>query len=238
MTFYATQLSLRFTIMHKRIIILFILALLPTWLPAQKMEQDALLWLGASLEKKFTKKASLLASPTIRLNRNVSSVENIFLDLGFLYKFKGPFSASANYRTGLNRNNELMFLWYHRYYFDVSFKEKIFDRIRVGLRARYQQQISAVQREEDWDDVRKTFRIRAKIEPKWNKRTTPYFSSELFYRFNAEDRGFNRLRLIAGAEYEIDKRKSLEFYYIMQRSIFQSGNDVDHIYGITFNWTL
>lgn len=230
-------LSSRFIIMHNRIFAL-ILVLATSFSVMAQREQDALLWMNVSLEKKITRKVSLFVEPNIRVNQNISSVENIFSDFGLGYKFKGPFSASLNYRTGLNRNKELQFLSYHRVYVDGSFKEKIADKIRIAIRLRYQQQISAAQREEDWDDVRKTVRVRLKLAPKWNKRITPSISNELFYRVNFEDRGWNRMRISGGAEYAIDKRKSLELYYTHQRAILQMGTDVEHIYGVSFSWTL
>lgn len=223
--------------MLNRIYLIVIILLVNAPLVAQR-DQDAALWLGISVEKKINKRFSFFVAPNLRINQNFGTVNNVFLDLSGEYNIKGPFSVSLNYRQGTEQNSKLQYMGFHRLYGDVVFKKKLFDKVTFSLRLRYQEQIGAVNREEGWNISKRNIRLRYKLQPKWNKRTVPYVANEFFYRLNPEEKGWNKVRFTGGAEYELDKRKSIEVYYTMQRSAFQSGNNVDHIYGLTFNLKL
>jgi hypothetical protein len=199
--------------------------------------QDASLWAEFTLEKKITKKFSLAASPNIRINQNFGDFNSFFTDFSAQYKFKGPFSASVNFRKGWNRNVRHQMMGFSRGFIDLNFKKKILPKVTFIARLRYQEQIGAYRREADWNQVRKTIRFRWKIQPKWNKRTVPSIANEFFYRINAAQRGLTRIRVTGGIDYEIDKKKSIGFYYTFQKALLMSLS-VDHIYGITFNLTI
>jgi hypothetical protein len=217
--------------------IIALLLLLQGILMAQR-DQDAALWMNVSIEKKFTRRFSFFVSPNLRINKNFGTVNGIFSDFSAEYSLKGPFSFSLNYRQGVEQDARLRYMGFHRFYADLGYKKKLADRVTFSLRLRYQEQLGAINREEDWDISKRTFRLRYKLQPKWKKSIVPYFANEFFYRFNPENKGWNKIRLTGGAEYEFDKRKSIEVYYTMQRSAFQGGNEVDHIYGLTFNLKL
>lgn len=169
---------------------------------------------GVDAQIKLAKGLKLDLEPEFRFNEGY---EKLSLSAGVSYKTFGFIYWGATYRLDVNReesgsyntgffgSNEYESKAYHRYAFDVTFKEK-FHRFTPSFRLRYNNFT-----DEDIDD-KAYMRYRAKVEYNIRKcKFTPSLSIEAYQKLGTS--GVFKTRYGAGVELKTGKNSALSFDY-------------------------
>jgi len=205
---------------------------------ASGQNNDAALWLSVNVEKLLTSKTSVTFTEECRLNENISRAGTVFTDLGISHKLNKTFTVSLNYRFIQRRNLDASYSTRHRFYVDVSGRRKA-GKFSFTLRERVQFQIrdynsSETGRIPEWY-------LRSKLSVKYSlgRKITPMVSAEVYFQLsNPGNNEIDNLRLAAGFEYEINKRHSIEPYYLIQRELNVNDPVTDYIIGLGYNLKL
>lgn len=127
---------------------------------------------------------------------------------------------------------------------DVSLKKK-FNKISVGERIRYQAEVQDLYTSKKGKLVEQYLRFKTDVKYSINDRITPYISCELRYQIHAPrgdgplyDKGFHRIRNVLGIEYEINKKNSINLYYLIQSEFDISTPESIYILGIAYSLTI
>lgn len=197
---------------------------------------DAGLWLSAGIEKKINSKVSICLNPTFRFNENITELGSVFADIGSEYKLNKRIRFALNYRFVSRRNIDDSYGLRHRFYADFSYRKKI-NRISFTYRLRMQNQYTDLLSSEDGRNP--DYAIRNKLQLKYETDTkySPFVSGEIWYGINYEEKLFNRYRLVAGLNYEINKYSSIVLSYIFQREFNTSNPETDYITSIGYNYS-
>lgn len=172
---------------------------------------------GLDFQIKLAKGLKLNLAPELRFN---DGYDNLQLDGSLSYKVYDKIYLGATYRLVIDRvegsgattysaygfsSNNYDSEVYHRYGFDVSYKDK-FGRFYPSLRVRYNNFT-----DEDIDD--KSFlRYRAKVEYDIRKcKITPFVSAEAFQQMH--ENLLYKMRYSAGFDLKTGKSSSLSFDY-------------------------
>ncbi len=158
----------------------------------------------------------------IRLNRNASTIDLFFTQVGLSYTLSKNWKASFNYR--FIRKNQLDY-WEtrHGFFADLAWKKRL-KPLTFTLRGRLQgrggedQFFSGDGFSPDW-----FFRGKLQIQYDLGRRLTPFASLEAFWLLNApyspEMNGdLTRFRYEAGLEYEINRKHSIGISYMLQHN--------------------
>lgn len=197
-------------------------------------EKDAGLWTSISVEKKFTQKFSANISEELRFNQNISILGSFFTDAGITFRLNDAFRIAANYRF-INRHRlDGSYSKRHRYYFDLSWRKKI-NRITPVARLRFQSQYTDMYSSPDGFIpeyyLRPKFSLRYNMKGKWN----PYIGCELFYGIPKE---LDNARYTLGAERSINKKVSLDIFFLHQREFNVRNPIYDYIWGFTISYSI
>jgi hypothetical protein len=212
--------------------ILFVLLLLPLS-PVRAQIDDTGLWLGADLRKSVTRKLDVTLGEQVRMHQDITAVDALITDAGIQYDLTKKLRASLNYRF-INSNQENYYSKRHRFYADVSWKEK-FSRFSVSLRERIQEQFNDYYSSERGKIPTWTLRSKLDVKVDLDRKYAPYASVEIYQLVDdarERERGITRYRYEAGFEYEFNRRYSLNPYVIFQRD--RSPAWVQLIYGLEY----
>ena len=196
--------------------IVFCLAL-PTALLGQV--NDAGLWTSIDLQTDISKRFNVDANVELRFNENISELGTIYGETSLGYKFNKSLEFSAGYRLIGKRRLDDSYSARHRMLFNVSYRKKI-KKITTTFRVRYQTQFTDINRSADWRVPEEYLRTKIAIKYDTDKKWTPFFSGESFYRIGV-DPGivFNEYRLSAGVDYDFNKKSGITLAYIFDREV-------------------
>jgi hypothetical protein len=198
-------------------------------------EKDAGWWSSVTMEKKISQMISASISEEFRFNENVSELGVFFTDAGMSFRLGGVFRISANYRFINKRRMDDSYSKRHRYYLDLSYREK-FGKLTPVLRVRFQSQYADVYSSpEGWIP---SYYLRPKISFRYNRKGkwSPYISSELFFSISGKE--FDNVRYTAGMERNINKKISFDIFFIHQREFNVERPVYDYIWGTGINYSL
>lgn len=176
---------------------------------------------------KLAKGLKLNISPELRFN---GGFDNLVFNGDLSYKTFGFLYWGASYRLIADRGegNSYRADWdyYHRYAFDVTFKES-FSRFTPSFRLRYTNYM-------DSDVTDKAFlRYQAKVNYDIRKcKITPYVGIEAFQEMT--DLMLSKMRYTAGFEYKISKKASLSLDYKLDYFILEYKNS--HIFSAGYKY--
>lgn len=205
-------------------------------LQSQAQINDVRIWTSATVKHKITRKLSASVNEELRLNHDVTEIDQLFSDAGIEYELFKNFKVALNYRF-INKNKFTYYEKGHRLYSDASYKYKK-KRYSVSLRERIEDEYTAILSSET-----------GKV-PTWNSRTKltfaytpkskyiPYASFEVYYLFSHpkdKNLGYNRYRCTAGVEYDFNKIHSIEVYTLFQKDVIYFDNAIVYGIGYTFN---
>jgi predicted porin len=201
-------------------------------------QDDFGIWYSVSAEKKLVKKVVLDFDANVRTYSKASKIDEAFFDIGITYKFNKYLSAAASYRFTEFKEDDNFFHPRHKWFTDLK------GRLPVGnfdfsARLRFQQRYKTYFKNEN--DRESTEVGRIKVRTLYNIPSfpvNPYISAELFFpMFRQTTRKVEKDRFMAGVEYNISKKHSVDLEYMFQRDFLPHISDINVIslnYNIKF----
>jgi hypothetical protein len=173
------------------------------------------IWYGISAEHKLIKNLELDLSGNIRTYQNASRIEEGFLEAGLTYKFIKNISIGGSYRFTEFRDDNESYHPRHKWFVDLKGDLPLGD-LDISARIRLQERYKTYFMDEN-DRIPRTH-IRYKLKVLYNIPSfpvNPYLSAEIFCPISSEKkRSIDKNRLMAGVEYNINKKHSVEAGYI------------------------
>ncbi len=221
----------------KGVIIALLLVLGVAPLKAQswtEVENNYKYRVGASFDMKIIDNLKLEVSPQLRY---AEGYDMFVLDGALSYKTFGCITWGASYRLMVDRLDTYTYNAfggysydkesYHRYAFDVTYKEK-FGRFTPSVRLQYNNYT-----DQEIDDEA-YLRYRAKVEYDIPKcKLTPSVGVELYQEL--EDNMLYKTRYSADLEYKFTKRTALGLDYKLDFFALKYKNN--HIFSLTYSYT-
>ena len=206
-----------------------IILLLISSLSVFPQENDLQSWYSFSLKKKLVKKIDLTLKSGIRYRENSSLLSKQFFDFKFKKRWSKRVSFASGYRYANNWDKELKASDNHRFYSDLSYKNKLVKRLDYSIRNRWQTQ---------GDIYGYKMTLRQKFSLSYNIRKTkltPNIATEYF--FNLDD-GLNKLRSTATLSYPITKKLDFDFSYRIQQEFYTNNPETLFIFEGKFLYNL
>ena len=198
---------------------------------------DAAMWFSINVEKKITPLLSAKFSEEIRLNENISELDNYLNDMGVEYELINNVKISANYRFSLKKKLDNSYKNLHRYYFDLSIREK-FKPFIILFRTRFQSQYSEMFSSSTGKIPENYSRNKLTVKFDFDKKYSPYIYSELFYSLNNNEGNIiDNMRYCAGVEYKFNRKSALNFFYLIQNEMNVNDPLTEFIVGLKFDFT-
>jgi len=209
-----------------------------------QQSNDAGMWATLSIQHPLTKKINFVLDQELRLRENYQRINLFYTNIGIDYKFNKYLKISPTYRAIQKKRLDGTYSYRHRLMLDVSLKKK-FNKISVGERIRYQAEVQDLYTSKKGKLVEQYLRFKTDVKYSINDRITPYISCELRYQIHAPrgdgplyDKGFHRIRNVLGIEYEINKKNSINLYYLIQSEFDISTPESIYILGIAYSLTI
>jgi len=205
--------------MIKKALLLVFLLLVAQISSAQ--DNDFGIWYSATTELKLVKNLEFDFDLNLRTFDNASRIEEAFFDIGLTYKINKYLSAAASYRfTEFNEKNDT-FYPRHKWFADLKGKTTLGD-FDISARLRFEQRFKTYYKDENDKEPQEHLRIKPKIL--YDIPSFPvnlYIASELFFPvFNEDKKNLDKVRYIAGLEYNITKKQSVELDYTYERDSY------------------
>ncbi len=196
---------------------------------------DVGLWTGITLKKQITRKLEGTLSEQLRLQHDLTAINQLLTDAGLTYSVTKKFKAGINYRF-IQSNQENYYSKRHRFYIDLSYKEK-FGIISLTLRERIQTQYSDYYSRENGKIPIWTLRSKLTAKFDLNKKYSPYLAGEIYYLIDdaKEIEGYSRYRIETGFDYDFNRIHSLNPFILYQHIISPPFDEL--IYGFTYTYS-
>jgi predicted porin len=209
---------------------LLLLAAFCLALTSFSQKKDFGIWYSISAEKEVFKNLDLGLDANIRTYNKASEIEEFFFDFGLTYKLNKYISAGAGYRFTEFKEDDDKFHIRHKWLADLRGKITPGD-FDISLRLRFQQRFKTYYEDENDTETKDIGRVRFKTLydiPSFP--VNPYISAELFFpMFTTAERSIEKKRFVAGAEYNISKKHSVEAEYMFQRDHYPKLLDMNII---------
>ena len=174
-------------------------------------ENDFQTWHSFSVNKKIVKKLNVRLKSGLRLKENSSLYSKQFYDFKIQVKYNKRLSFSSGYRFANSWDKRLQISNIHRFYLDLTYKNKIIKRLSYAVRNRWQNQ---------GDVYGYNITLRQKFLLSYNIRKTklrPHISTEYFLIL---DDGINKLRSTIGMSYPVTKKIDIDLAYRIQQEFY------------------
>lgn len=193
--------------------------------------------MSVNAEKKLTKAISVSLAGELRLDKNLSRAGTCFSEIGLNYRFSKKLRLSANYRYMAKSRNDGSYSNRHRYYFDLSYREKI-SSLTMLFRTRFQSQYADVFSSPEGKIPEYYSRNKLTVKYDVSKKITPYISAETFTPLcNINGISIDDVRYAAGAEYSFNRIHTIDLFYMLQQEYSVKDPETDHIIGIGYYFT-
>jgi hypothetical protein len=217
---------------------LFLLILLIGTTSITFSQDDFGIWYSVAAEKKLVKRFEVNFDANIRTYNNASEIDEAFFDIGLGYKFNKYLSTAISYRFTEFREDDDLLHPRHKWFADLKGKLPLGD-FDISARFRFQQRYKTYFEDENDKESKEVGRI--KIKSLYNIPSfpvNPYIAAELFFPMLTEtERYVEKNRFMAGVEYNISKKHTLELEYMHQRDFLPHISDINVIsagYNIKF----
>jgi hypothetical protein len=198
---------------------------------------DAGLWMDVNIEKKITRSLAVEFTEEVKMYENITEVGTIYSDLGLTYNFMKRFRVGGSVRFTNQKRLDDTYDSRFSYYFDFSFREKVKLWI-FNVRLRYQSQFTDMYTSENGTIPKNVFRPKATIKYEINKHIRPEASAELFFLLNGQYPGsFVQWRASLGVEYVINRRNSVELYYMLKQEVNVNNPWTSYIIGLSYSYS-
>lgn len=193
-------------------------------------QDDFGIWYSITAEKKLVKNLVLDFDANVRTNNNASEIDEAFFDIGLTYKINKYLSAAASYRFTEFRENDDLFHPRHKWFADLKGKLPLGD-FEISARLRFQQRYKTYFEDENDKESKEVGRIKLKTLydiPSFP--VNPYLGAEFFFpMFSASKRSVEKNRFMAGFEFNIAKKHSIDLEYMFQRDFLPHISDMNII---------
>ena len=202
--------------MNRRLLLLFLAVFFSGIIAAQG--DDHGIWFGATLKHPITKKLDLEFSGAVRTFRNVSKIDQSFLEGGVGYTFNKYLSVAGQYRFIYSLEDDDHFHYRHRVSLDVKGNLPA-GRFSFSARARFQRtELTYIEKKGDPEEK---YYGRLKFKGTYDIPSfplTPYIYWEPFApMFTGAEFKIDRNRYAVGALLKISRKSSVETEFIFQR---------------------
>ncbi|MCE3294474.1 MAG: hypothetical protein K0R65_188 [Crocinitomicaceae bacterium] len=177
--------------------------------------QDFGLWTEISLEKKISPRWEVSLTESIRLNENVTALNQHYTHLSGTYKISKAFSLTLAYRNSQRFNFDETIDFRHRAQLEAAYKHKL-GQLGIELQERFQIRYDNIRREAGWEIPQIYYRTRLTLDYDLDSRFTPFASAEIFLN---QSRYIDNLRLRAGFDYDFNKKNSVRLYYMIDQDL-------------------
>lgn len=209
-----------------------------------QQSKDAGLWTTFTIQHPFTKKLSLVIDQEFRLRENYQRINLFYTNFGVDYKFNKSIKISPTYRTIQKKRLDGSYSYRHRLMLDVNLKKKL-KKFTLAERVRYQIEVQDFYTSRKGKLAEQFLRFKTDLKYSLSDRITPYFSCELRYQIRSPrgdgplyDDAFHRIRNVLGFEYQINKKNSVNLYYLIQSEFDISTPESIYILGIAYSLTI
>lgn len=215
---------------------IFLFAFIICFFQSFSQVNDAALWFSTNAEKKITPALTATLSEEFRLNENITELGTFFTDAGVKYKFNKLVRVSVNYRFVNKRYTDDFYSKRHRYYFDLTIREKVKPFV-FQFRTRFQSQYADIFSSNEGKIPSYYSRNKFTVKLDFDKKVMPYFYTELYTPLNDPGSVYylDNVRYCAGIEYKINLIHSLDIYYMLQREYHVNNPETDYIIGVGYN---
>lgn len=182
---------------------------------------DAGSWNTLTLQAPLHKKLLVNIDQEIRLNENISRLNQLFTQIGFNIKVKKWLRIEPSYRFISKLTDVQTFSYRHRLSFDVILKQKI-SRLSISLRNRFQQEYQDYLSSENGIIPERFYRLRLQAEIPLKSYLSFFYNIELRYQINVPGRNsmfnnrWHRIRNVLGLDYSFNEFNILSCYYLIQ----------------------
>lgn len=192
-------------------------------------EEDAAMWLVINLDKDITSNINAHVTIQNRINENVTQYFQGYADFGSTYKFNKNIKIMFDYVYAQRRILDGSFTPRHQFYTAIVLKQS-YKRWDFIYRGRLQKRLQNLNT--DQEGYLTVYHFRSKLTAKYeiNKYISAYHAQEIYYPFyQAENKGLDRWRGIAGIYYNLNKDSKIELSYMYQHEL-NSFNRAQHIH--------
>ena len=123
---------------------------------------------------------------------------------------------------------------------DVTAKKK-FNKFALSERVRYQAEVQDFNTSKKGKLIEQFLRFKTDLKYSATEKITPYISCEFRYQIHAPrgdgpvyDNAFHRVRNVLGVEYELNKKNSVNLYYLYQTEFDISTPESIYILGLGY----
>ena len=215
----------------------FFLLILPSY---AQQSNDAGMWATLSLQHALTKKINIVVDQELRLKENYQRINLFYTNIGIDYKFNKYLKISPTYRTIQKKRLEGTYSYRHRLMLDVTGKKKL-NKFTLSERVRYQAEVQDFNTSKKGKLIEQFLRFKTDLKYSATDKITPYISCEFRYQIHAPrgdgplyDNAFHRVRNVLGVEYELNKKNSVNLYYLYQTEFDISTPESIYILGIGY----
>ncbi len=205
---------------------------------------DAGMWNTLTIQHSFTKKVNLVIDQEFRLRENYQRINLFYTNIGIDYKYSKFLKISPTYRAIQKKRLDGTYSHRHRLMLDVTLKKKL-KKVTLSERIRYQAEVQDFYTSRKGKLVEQFLRFKTDVKYAATDKITPYYSIEFRYQIHAPrgdgplyDNGFRRVRNVLGMEYEINKKNSVNVYYLYQTEFTISTPETIFILGIGYTLTI
>lgn len=209
-----------------------------------QQSKDAGMWATFSVQHPLSKKINLVIDQECRLKENYQRINLFYTNLGIDYKLNKSIKISPTYRTIQKQRLDGSFSYRHRLMLDVTLKKKL-KKFTLSERVRYQIEVQDLYTSRKGKLAEQFLRFKTDLKYSLNDRITPYISCELRYQIRSPrgdgpeyDHDFHRVRNVLGIEYQLNKKNSVNLYYLIQSEFNISTPESIYILGIAYSLTI
>lgn len=188
---------------------------------------DNILWASFKLNKKITPNTSWSLAPIIRYYEDISTYQNISVDVSLRHKLSSSMHAQILSRTwSIPNGTNRQFIW-----LDMNYSTSI-NRLKISNNLRYHYAIDIGERK-DPDYIR----WKATLSVPGIRKFEPLFSIEPWLRMN----GFTelqRIRFEPGVSIDFQDNAKFIFVFRRERSLNIEPINVLNVYVVTLSYTI
>ncbi len=190
---------------------------------AQQEDEDLQSWNDLQVNIPINKRVDLSLFGTLRLGSNLTQASEGRLGAGLGFKVTKPFSVAASYLAITARNTSGQFKDEHRFSVRGTYKFPI-KNFGLAHRSTYEYRVRTAGN--SWR-YRAALVFEKKLPEKLIPKTKLFVIEEVFYVSTTKK--FSRNRFSVGISREINKKLSLDIYYLRQNDGFSRPGDLNVI---------
>ncbi len=199
---------------------------------AQVYGTDVQLWTSVKIKKDLPKRFSIAAQYELRLQNYMAALKGSYLSAEVEYEIINKYlSTEFEYRyvTSFQKDK-------HRFGWGITGKYK-YGKVSFSDRVTYQREHEYFNTSyESGHEPTNYIRNRLQIKYDFKKHWEAYVSTEPFIQLSNKYCGVDRMRNIAGIDWEFKKGHTLDLFYVFQIDIHQKNPDITHAIGLMYEW--